>query len=101
MSIMAECTEMPYGCGVHCVGAFTATEPAWWRATSLDRVRLSNMDLDEPMGTGYAIAAFINDEVCQEAYQVIKDTFPIVFQSEVRVNENTGNKFFFIVYDTR
>ena len=49
---------------------------------------------------GHAIAAFINTAACRRAYKEFAERFPIVFQSEVRQNTNSGNQFFFCVYDT-
>lgn len=52
-------------------------------------------------GAGFALAGFVNDEACRMAYHIMAKRFKLMFQSPVRVNSNTGNRFFFCVYDTR
>ena len=53
-------------------------------------------------GAGYHMAAFIEgDSKCDEMYKLYKERWPIVFQSEVRLNRNSGNQFYFCVYDVR
>lgn len=52
-------------------------------------------------GCGWQIAGFINDSVRKQVYEEFKKRFKIVMQSPVRVNKNSGNKFFFIVYDSK
>jgi hypothetical protein len=54
-----------------------------------------------PGGAGWVVAGFINNEVCKEAYEIMKGRCKIVLQTPVRRNFNSRNRFFFIVYDKR
>lgn len=52
-------------------------------------------------GAGWQVAGFVNTHVCKEAYAILKKRYKIVMQSPKRQNYNSGNSFFFCVYDTR
>lgn len=52
-------------------------------------------------GTGFVIAGFINNSNCRKQYEKLADKYPIVYQSPVRRNRNSGNDFFFIIFDAR
>lgn len=52
-------------------------------------------------GAGWQVAGFVNTHVCKEAYAILKKLYKIVMQSPKRHNYNSGNEFFFCVYDTR
>lgn len=56
-------------------------------------------ELPELGGADLACAAFIPSETCRQAYEELAKKFNIVYQSSVRKNRNSGNKFFFVVYD--
>jgi len=61
-------------------------------------------------GCGFLIASFITEcfktdeeekiKTCKKAYDQLKNKYSIIFQSEPRYNVNSGNTFFFCVYDT-
>lgn len=90
MRVYKNSSDLDWGCGVTVVGNFQ--RPAAYYTT-----KLSNLSSDYS-GTGYYISSFINNNVCQAAYEFIEKNFDIVFQSPVTVNKNTDNDFFFIVY---
>lgn len=48
-------------------------------------------------GIGYNVVGFVDTPNCRSAYNEIKEKHTIVFQSPVKRNQNSGNKFFFIV----
>lgn len=52
-------------------------------------------------GAGWDIAGFINTKECQEAFQFLCKHRKVILQSPVRTNQNSGNKFFFCVYDRK
>jgi len=53
-------------------------------------------------GAGWAVAGFIrHKEGCKEAYEAFKARWPIVLQTPTRRNNNSGNSFIFVVYDTK
>lgn len=51
-------------------------------------------------GTGFLMAGFIyRDKVCTKAFRALKKKYKIVYRSPIRVNKNSGNKFYFAVFD--
>ncbi len=52
-------------------------------------------------GTGFVVFGFINNKICREMYKEMKKYFKIVYQSPVRHNPNSGNKFFFVIADKK
>lgn len=53
-----------------------------------------------PLGAAnLACASFINSPECRRAYDALRWRFNVVYQSSVRINENSGRPFFFVVYD--
>jgi hypothetical protein len=52
-------------------------------------------------GTGFCVAGFVDHFNCVRTYKEIARKYPIVYQSPVRRNKNSGNDFFFIIFDTR
>ena len=86
----AEKTEYYGACGLSLFYDFTYE--GTWNNHSIKNI---------PGGAaGYSFAAFIPTAACRRAYEEFSERFPIVFQSEVRLNTNSGNQFFFCVYDT-
>ncbi len=81
--------NLDFGCGVQEVGQFKTY--GYSHDEKLEPASLHS-------GTGYFISSFINEEVCRRAYELINKQFKIVWQSEVKINSNTNNEFFFIVY---
>lgn len=53
-----------------------------------------------PRGAGFSVAGFLNTPKCKKAYEELSEKWKTVYQSPVRVNRNTNNKFFFVIYDT-
>jgi hypothetical protein len=58
-------------------------------------------------GAGWLQASFVVDKydtdktkLNKEVYDILKSRYPIVFESEKRMNENSGNLFWFCIYDT-
>ena len=52
-------------------------------------------------GTGFCVAGFTSHIKCENTYNKIKEKYEIVYQSPVRRNRNSGNDFFFIIFDMR
>jgi hypothetical protein len=64
--------------------------------------RWSNLAADDvvpPGGAGYVVVGYIKNEICDTVYETLKKRWKIVFESEERVNRNSGNLFYFCVYD--
>lgn len=77
-------------CGLGVVYAFNTD---WAEAINLDHLK--------QQGTGFFVAGFIPTKKCRKQYEAIAERFPIVYQSPVRRNRNSGNNFFFIIFDAR
>lgn len=52
-------------------------------------------------GAQYFEAGFINDELSTEMFDQLTNLFPLVFLSEKRKNINSGNEFYFAVFDIK
>jgi hypothetical protein len=53
-------------------------------------------------GTGLLCAGFIHkDEVCDKAFAQLSKKYKLLFKSTVRKNVNSGNKFYFAVFDCK
>lgn len=52
-------------------------------------------------GAGFSVAGFLNTRICRQVYLELSKKFKAVYQSPVRINRNTGNDFFFVIYDTQ
>lgn len=61
---------------------------------------LENNLENNPGGCGFLTAAFIDNSYCKEMFLLLKSKFPILYQSEIRHNTNSGNNFFFCIFDT-
>lgn len=67
-------------------------------------VNIQNVKIDkEVAGCGWIIVSFTpHKQVYKDAYAQLVERFgQPVFQSDVRVNERTSNKFFFCIFDTK
>jgi len=63
--------------------------------------------LDEPVttsrhqgGTGFFGTGFIDEPHCKETYERLAAMHPLVFQTPVRKNTNSGKDFFYAMFDT-
>lgn len=51
-------------------------------------------------GTGFLMAGFIyRNKVCTKAFRMLKKKYKLVYRSPIRLNKNSGNKFYFAVFD--
>jgi hypothetical protein len=84
-----------YGtCGVGVLAEFSPYESAYsW----------TNPKTLSPMGgAGWAVAGYTPTKPgCKEVYEELKARWPIVLQTVSRRNNNSGNSFIFVVYDTK
>lgn len=62
---------------------------------------LSGTDARPWGGCGWNIAGFINNTSSKEVYEDLKTKYKIVTQSPVRRNNNSGNQFFYVMYDCK
>lgn len=78
-------------CGLGVIGNYSTLRPVYSHSNTLST-------LDEA-GTGFYVAGFIDTVECKAMYDELIAKFPIVYQSPVRQNVNSGNDFFFCVFD--
>lgn len=92
--IYADHTDVDMNCGIGVVNNLSIGNTYSWQRPLAETVgRLT--------GTGYFIAGFVDNKDCHEAYAALLQLANIVFQSEVRINTNSGNEFFFCVFDRK
>ena len=77
-------------CGLGLIGNFSFGNRQW--ATKLKDINLVNN------GIGYTVAGFVDTKVCEKMYKHVAEKYKIVFQSPVKINRNSGRKFFFIIF---
>lgn len=65
----------------------------WYQPTDLK-------DMMTDGGCGWIGAGFIDTGVCKHAYEVLSKAHKLVYQTPVRLNVNSGNPFFYAVFDT-
>lgn len=78
-----------YGCGLKYVGGFYS-----------GYVQFTNKAICD-YGTGFFVASFINNKTCKKAYEYFCKNTKLVYQSPVRLNKNSGNRFFFCIFDAK
>ncbi len=95
MTALASINQTLQGtCGVGLLAGF---QTAW-----SDRPDERRMDRVVPRGgAGWQVAGFVNTNVCKDAYETLKKRYKIVMQTRTRRNNNSGNRFFFCIYDSR
>ena len=55
-----------------------------------------------PGGAGWLCAGFIKDDkICDKAFGELADKYKVVFITPPRKNVNSGNDFYFAVFDTK
>lgn len=78
-------------CGV---GLIYNYDPNWDGVNPVNSIRN-----DPEAGCGWYVAGFVNTPKCREMYEKLSKEFPIVYQSPVRINANSGSPFFFCIFD--
>lgn len=73
-------------CGVREFGAFRRSD--YGHSCSKNRLQ----------GAAYGVATFIDTNVCYVAYEELKESHELVFQSEPKMNPQSGNMLFICVY---
>lgn len=62
--------------------------------------KINNLKVHNKGGCGFLSVAFIDTEPCKVMYQTLKRLYPCLYQSPIRMNINSGNNFFFCIFDT-
>ena len=52
-------------------------------------------------GTGLFGTGFVPTPESEESYEFLTNHFPVVFQTPIRVNANSGYRFFYTMFDTK
>lgn len=50
---------------------------------------------------GFLLCSFIENTLCKSYYDEFCNRYPILYQSPVRLNKNSGNHFFFVIFDIK
>ena len=67
------------------------------------RYETHQREVDSLQGTGgcnWLTAGFVNEVDCRNTYNELCRNYKLEYQSPIRVNGNSGNRFFFAVWDT-
>ena len=78
-------------CGLGLVADFSV-DSAWGRVV---------ITTGKHGGCDFLQAGFIDESDCQAAYEQLCAKYKLVYQSPVRKNRNSGNDFFFCIFDTK
>jgi hypothetical protein len=87
--MLVDCDTLVGGCGVNNVYAY---DDAWDNVTELEDV--------EGGGAGWLVASFNFSEPSKEVWAYLSDKYKVVYKTPTRPNTNSGNMFFFAVFDT-
>lgn len=83
------------GCGiVNCFGFERSDTP---EISTRQQFRI----LERKGSAGFALCCFINKSSCYRMYVLMNTRYEILYQSPVRTNWNTDNRFFFCIFDLR
>lgn len=63
-------------------------------------IRKDITEIKNTGGSGWLLTGFISNDECREAYLKLHNEYKIVLQSPVRMNTNSDNEFFFVIWDT-
>ena len=98
-------------CGIGNIYDYTFKKYGAVDRKSLDTINQDSSyydPFDRHGGAGWQLASFAKDyydkdntQVSKEAYEILCKTRRLIFQSPVRKNKNSGNMFFFCVFDRR
>lgn len=91
--LYAENMSIESACGIGHVYGYSIGRTSWGWGLSLD-------ELKNDGGADWVLAAFTPNEVCEKTYKALCAKHRLVFQSPVRENKNSGNRFFFCIFDT-
>lgn len=92
MSITANQDTLPGACGVSCLYDF--------RDSATYGYLMPIKKMVPEGGTGIVCAGFIyKDTNCEQAFKEMSKRGKLLFKTRVRKNRNSGNKFYFAVFD--
>lgn len=92
--LYAEKETLPGACGVGIIYEFSIDDeedPDWSWNDSIDPSIVG--------GAGWTGAGFIDKQYCKEVWAWMTKRYKVAYKTPIRVNKNTGNKFFFALFD--
>lgn len=96
-NIYTYCDTIPGNCGVGYLYDIVKQNPTeryyWNSSTTINQLRNQG-------GPRWLLSGFTNSPELEEAYELLCNKYKLVYQSPVRRNENSGNNFFFCIFDT-
>jgi len=108
---VGDITRVTGSCGIGVIYSHRIMEPKHWlgqnmhpgsivRAMKHYSDTMNSLNSANAGGCGFLLAAFIDTPECKAMYKFLKERHPILYKSDVRVNLNSGNRFFFCIFDT-
>lgn len=91
--LVAEEDTLPGSCGVGIIYEFEL-EDEENIYDIFDDERFSSVG-----GAGWTTAGFIDNEDCKDVWRYLTKRFKVAYTTPIRTNTNSGNKFFFAVFD--
>lgn len=83
-------------CGVLDVGHFYSRQ-----YPGATRERLESLDKDLTDSAGMFISTFVNTPICKQAYELFCERYKLLYQSEPKFNNNSGNRVFLCVFELK
>lgn len=95
-------TDANYSCGLGVLGNFHIDQNERELSDKeLERYREHYFQRAEQRGAGFVMVAYIDSDLCRTMEELVqKRGWKEIFRSEKRYNRNSGNEFWFVVYDT-
>jgi hypothetical protein len=91
-------------CGIGGLKKFTETTPPY-SVEHYESYGYSHLDSGKPLkhcgGIGMFGSGFVNSPSCKKVYEVLNQRFKLVFITPVRQNKNSGNQFFYAMWDDK
>lgn len=85
------------GCGITVLSDFRNKGMSDWYVPRYSEKTFN--DFRPAGGAGWVLVPFINTPECRKMRELCDARWPIVYESRKRVNRNSGNKFWFVIYD--
>lgn len=109
MKVTACIDSIDSNCGVGYVSGIEEIpekrlSPSWWNEERHGRYSYEDTPIENLRnhgGCGWLLSGFISNNECKAAYEALCTKHHLVYQSPVRVNANSGRRFFVCIFDTR
>lgn len=98
--LYVEDRSVPSNCGIGYLAYFSYTYDRYSDHLEFENF-VDRIPERKEGGCGWYITGFVNSPQCKDLHERLMKEYLLIYQSEVRTNENTGNDFFFCIFDTR